>query len=562
MIGLQLRRAGSTRPAIVELATFPSEWTYQPGAEASAAPNGMIASNSTLATEAGVEILEAGGNAVDAAVAVGFALAAAYPEAGNLGGGGYSVVRLADGESAALDYRETAPAGASRDMYIDADGELTRDSIVGHRASGVPGSVAGLLALLERHGTMERSQVMAPAIRLARDGFVVDEIFRTSIDQSAKGIASFAGSDLFLPGGEPPAVGSRFTQPGLAGTLERIAEEGADGFYRGPVAEAVDAEMRRGGGVVTAADLAAYEPVWREPITSTYRGHGLVAMPPSSSGGVTLVEALNVLETWEDAAPWGSPEALHRMTNAFQRAFVDRNALLGDPGFVTVPVERLASKAYAQTLRGQIDEGRATPSADVHPLSESDETTNYAVVDRWGNAVVTTTTLNGLYGSGVWVPDAGFFMNNEMDDFAAQPGTANMFGLVQGEANAIAPGKRMLSSMSPTIVLDPEGSVMMLVGGRGGSRIITAVAQAIVNVIDYRMSLADAVGAPRIHNQALPDMLFYEQTGVPQDVVDALEAMGHTTRPGGSGNLTAIARTANGWDGVFDPRKHGLAAGY
>ena len=308
------------RPANVELATFPSEWTYQPGADASSAPNGMIASNSALATEAGVEILEAGGNAVDAAVAVGFALAAAYPEAGNLGGGGYSVVRLADGESAALDYRETAPAGASRDMYIDADGELTRDSIVGHRASGVPGSVAGLLALLERHGTMERSQVMAPAIRLARDGFVVDEIFRTSIDQSAKGIASFAGSDLFLPGGEPPAVGSRFTQPGLAGTLERIAEEGADGFYHGPVAEAVDAEMRRGGGAVTTADLAAYEPVWREPITSTYRGHGLVAMPPSSSGGVTLVEALNVLETWGDVAPWGSPEALHRMTNAFQRA--------------------------------------------------------------------------------------------------------------------------------------------------------------------------------------------------------------------------------------------------
>jgi len=552
----------SGRPANVELASFPTEWTYRPGAVAPSAEHGMVASNAGPATEAGVEILTAGGNAIDAAVAVGFALAVAYPEAGNLGGGGYAVVRLNSGEATALDYRETAPASASRDMYIGPDGKLTADSIVGHRASGVPGSVAGLLALLERHGTMTRAQVMAPARRLARDGVVVDEAMNGSLAGSAELIAKFAGASLFLPDGQPLAIGSRLVQPDLAATLDRIAEFGADGFYRGPVAEAVEAEMRRGGGVITAADLAAYEPAWRTAVTSSYRGHGIIAMPPSSSGGITLVETFNVLETWNDVAPWGTPESLHRLAAAFQRAFVDRNALLGDPAFITVPTDRLASKDYARTLREQIADDRATPTPDVQPLREGDQTTNYAVVDQWGNAVAITTTINGLYGSGVWVPDAGFFMNNEMDDFAAQPGTPNMFGLVQGEANAIAPGKRMLSAMSPTIVLDPNGAVLMVVGGRGGPRIITAVAQAILNVVDYRMSLADAVGAPRIHHQALPDMLFYEEGGVPADVVAALEAMGYATRPGGSGNLTAIMRTATGWDGIIDPRRQGLAAGH
>ena len=555
-------QTSAARPGNVELTTFPSAWTYQPGAVAPSAEHGMVTSNSVLATRAGVEILEAGGNAVDAAVAVGFALAVAYPEAGNLGGGGYTVVRLADGRTAALDYRETAPAGATRDMYIGADGELTRDSIVGHRASGVPGSVAGLLALLEHHGTMPRDQVMAQALRLARDGFIVDETFRTSVELSADGITGFAGQDLFLPGGEPPEIGARFTQPDLATTLERISTSGADGFYRGPVADAIAAEMARGGGLITTDDLASYEPVWRAPVTSTHRGHGLVAMPPSSSGGVTLVQALNILETWDDVAPWGTPAALHRMTSAFQRAFVDRNALLGDPAFVRVPLERLASKEYARTLQAGIDGDRATPTGAIHPLAEGTETTPYAVVDRWGNAVATTTTINGLYGSGVWIPDAGFFMNNEMDDFAAQPGTPNMFGLVQGEANAIAPGKRMLSAMSPTIVLDQDGAVEMVVGGRGGPRIITAVAQAIVNVIDHGMSLADAVGAPRIHHQALPEILFYEEGGFAADTIAALEQMGYVAQPGGSGNLTALARTAAGWEGVVDPRRQGLAEGY
>lgn len=571
MLGISVSIAAScsrapnpkSRPANAELATFPSEWTYRPGAKAPFAERGMVVSNCALATQAGVEILQAGGNAVDASVAVGFALAVAYPEAGNIGGGGYAVLRMADGRTAALDFRETAPAAASRDMFLGADGKLTDASLVGHRASGVPGSVAGQLALLEKYGTLPRNRVMAPAIRLAREGFVVEPILRTSIEQNAKLIARFSGATLFLPGGKPPESGARLLQPDLAHTLEIIAERGADGFYKGPVAEAIEAEMKRGGGTITTADLAAYKPAWRNALSVSYRGFGLIAMPPSSSGGITVIETLNILETWREVAPWGSAPELHRLASAFQRAFVDRNNALGDPDFVTMPLDRLASKDYAKLLRAGISDTRATPSSELRAVaSEGSQTTNYAVVDRWGNAVDTTTTINSLYGAGVWVPAAGFFMNNEMDDFAVQPGTPNQFGLVQGEANAIAPGKRMLSAMAPTIVLDPGGRVLMALGGRGGPLIITSVAQAIVNTVDYRMSLADALGAPRIHDQALPDLLQYEKGGFSDSVIAALKAMGYTTQPGGTGSLTAIKRVDQGWEGMFDPRKHGLAAGY
>jgi gamma-glutamyltranspeptidase / glutathione hydrolase len=544
-----------------ELATFPTEWTYRPGAKAPVAPNGMVVSNCPLATRAGVEVLNAGGNAVDAAVAVGFALAVAYPEAGNLGGGGYALVRLADGRTAALDYRETAPARATRDMFIGRDGKPTEDSLVGHRASGVPGSVAGLLALLERHGTRTRPQVMAPAVRLARDGFEVDGVLNASLSQNADLITRFRGASLFLPGGQAPAVGSRLVQADLARTLERIAAEGAGGFYRGSVADAIASEMARGGGVMTADDLARYAPEWRTPLTGTYRGRTILAMPPSSSGGVTVIEALNILETWPQPAAWNTAESLHRLASAFQLAFIDRNRSLGDPAFVKMPLERLTSKAYAAELRQRIRADRATPTSEVRPIREGHETTNYAVVDRWGNAVCITTTINSLYGSGVWVPGAGIFLNNEMDDFAVQPGTPNQFGLVQGDANAVAPGKRMLSAMAPTILVGPDGHAELLVGGRGGPRIITAVVQAVVNVVDHGMSLADAMGAPRIHDQALPDRLEYEKGGVPADVVAALERMGYHTQPGGTGNLTAIRRVPAGWEGLFDPRKHGLALG-
>lgn len=554
--------ASPQRPANQELATFPAEWTFRPGTAAPAASNGMVASNCALATQAGVEILRAGGNAVDAAVAVGFALAVAYPEAGNIGGGGYAVVRLADGRTAAIDFRETAPLAAGRDMFLGPSGKPTDGSLVGHRASGVPGSVAGLLALLERHGTRPRAVVMAPAIRLARDGVEVDAILQRSLAQNAELIAKFAGAGLFLPGGRPPAVGTRLVQADLARTLERIAREGADGFYRGPVAQAVEAEMKRGGGTLTAADFARYVPAWRTPLQGSYRGHAVLAMPPSSSGGTTVLETLNILETWREPAAWNSAEALHRLASAFQLAFIDRNRWLGDPAFVQMPLDRLTSKEYAARLRQAIG-GKAAPTEGMQEVGrEGRETTNYSVVDRWGNAVALTTTINSLYGSGVWIPGGGFFLNNEMDDFAVQPGTPNQFGLVQGEANAITPGKRMLSAMAPTIVLDPSGRVAMVVGGRGGPRIITAVVQAVVNLVDYRMSLADALGAPRIHHQALPELLQYEKGGVPPEVVKALEALGYQTRPAGTGSLTGIRWTGQRWEGMVDPRSQGLAAGY
>jgi gamma-glutamyltranspeptidase/glutathione hydrolase len=346
--------ASQQRPPNAELSTFPTEWTYRPGASAPAAAHGMVVSNSTLATQAGVEILRAGGNAVDAAVAVGFALAVAYPEAGNLGGGGYAVVRLADGRSAAIDFRETAPAAATRDMFTAAGGKPTNQSLVGHRASGVPGSVAGLLTLLERHGTMPRTRVIAPAFRLASSGFVVDEVFHASVAQNADLNKQFAGASLFLPGGQPPAVGSRFVQADLGKTLQGISQDGAAGFYLGPVAAAVAAEMQRGGGVMTTADLSAYAPAWRTPLEGRYRGHRVVAMPPSSSGGITVLETLNILETWPKPAAWNSAEGLHRLASAFQLAFVDRNQSLGEPAFVKMPIDRLMSKvsvlpAYIRT---------------------------------------------------------------------------------------------------------------------------------------------------------------------------------------------------------------------
>ncbi len=555
--------AAPQRPVNVETATFPVEWTFKPGARPPFAEHGMVASNNSQATLAAVEILKKGGNAIDAAVALGFALAVAYPEAGNIGGGGYAVVKMADGRTAALDYRERAPGSASRDMFIGEGGKPTEASLVGHKASGVPGSVAGMLALLEKFGTLPRAEVLAPSLRLAREGVEVDEILRTSIEQSAPLIRRFAGAALLLPDGRLPPLGARIVQPDLARTLERIVASGLDGFYKGPVADALASEMVRGGGLITLADLAAYRPAWRAPISGSYRGYGLLTMPPSSSGGVTVVEALNILESWEAPAKWGTPLAWHRLASAFQRAFVDRNELLGDPDVVSVPVERLTNKAYARSIGKRVDDDKASPTASLTPLPrEGSETTNYAVVDRWGNAVAITTTINSLYGSGVWVPGGGFFLNNQMDDFAVQPGTPNQFGLVQGEANAVAPGKRMLSAMAPTVVTDPKGQVVLLVGGRGGPRIITAVAQVIVNVIDHRMTLADAAGAPRIHHQALPDTLEYEKGGVPEATVKALRSRGWAVKAGPTGSVTAIMRARGGWEGLFDPRKHGLAAGY
>jgi gamma-glutamyltranspeptidase/glutathione hydrolase len=527
----------------------------------------MVASNSPLATAAGAAVLAAGGTAVDAAVATGFALAVAYPEAGNIGGGGYSVIRMADGRTAVIDYREVAPRGATRDMFIDAaTGRATDRSVVGHLASGVPGAVAGLLTVHERFGTLTREQVLAPAIALARDGVVLDSALAASIRRDSSLICRFAGCATFFPAGRALRVGDTLRQPALARTLERISAEGRAGFYAGPVADAIAAEMRRGGGLITAEDLRAYEPRWREPVRGAYRGHTILAMPPSSSGGVTLVEALNILSAFGDAAPYGSVRSLHRMLGALQLAFIDRNEYLADPDVISVPVTQLTSDAYARAQRARLDDARYVPTPTLAPglrapRDESTETTHYAVVDGAGNAVSTTTTINGLFGSGVWVPEAGFFLNNEMDDFTARPGEPNMFGLVQGDANAVAPGKRMLSAMSPTIVLDPQGQVLLVVGSRGGPRIISGVLQVITNVIDHRLSLYDAMAAPRLHFQGLPEVVSYEAGGFSTPVLDSLRAMGWTLAPGGSGSPVAIRRTATGWEGSWDPRAAGGVAG-
>ena len=523
----------------------------------------MVASSSRLAAEAGVEILKKGGNAVDAAVAVGFALAVAYPEAGNLGGGGYMVIRMADGRTAALDYRETAPAAASRNMYVGPDGKLTGASLIGPLASGVPSAVAGLAEALRRFGTLPLSEVLQPAIRLA-DSLVVDAALAASISDARYRIENFGGKSVFFPGGEAPREGARLRQPALARTLRLVAAQGPAAFYAGIIADSIVAEMKRGGGLITHADLAAYRAVWREPVRSSYRGHTLIGMPPSSSGGTTIAEALNILEALGPPAPFGSAPRVHAVASAFQRAFIDRNSKLGDPDFRNPPVATLTSKQYAARIAKTVSKDRATPTSRLATLmSEGTETSHYSVVDVSGNAVANTTTINDLFGSGVYVTGAGFFLNNTMDDFAAQPGAANLYGLVQGEVNAIAPGKRALSAMSPTIVLDPAGKLLLVTGARGGPRIITTTAQVILNIIDHRMSLSDAMSAPRIHHQALPDSIRIEPRALEPAVVRALEAMGHAIyEPSSSGRVVSIMRVRGGYEGMDDPRATGAAVGY
>ena len=523
----------------------------------------MVASDAPLASQAGVEIMQRGGNAVDAAVAVGFALAVVYPEAGNLGGGGYMVIRMADGRTAALDYREIAPLAATRDMYLDERGNLTDKSVVGPLAGGVPGAVAGLTAALAKFGSMSLKDVMAPAIKYAEEGFVVDTALSRSLATAAPLITKFGGAARFGPSGGLH-TGSRLVQPELARTLRRIAERGAAGFYVGETAKMIADEMRRSGGIITEADLSRYAPVWRDAVRSTYRGYTLLTMPPSSSGGVTITETLNILEGFASVPSFGSAEYAHVLGSAYQRAFIDRNEKLADPGFVSVPVAQLTDKGYAAKLRATIGDRRATPTPAVaKQMREGTQTTHYSVADANGNAVATTTTINELYGSGVYVAEAGFFLNNEMDDFAAKPGTPNLFGLVQGEANAIQPGKRMLSAMSPTIVLDRDCGLLLVVGSRGGPRIITSVSQVILNVLDHRMILSDAVSAPRIHHQALPDTLRFEREGLTPAVADSLRAMGYGVAPiTGVGLINAIMRVRGGYEGFSDPRSSGRPIGY
>ncbi len=535
------------------------------------AEHGMVGSTEEHATRIGVDVLRRGGNAVDAAVAVGFALAVTHPSAGNLGGGGLMVIRLPDGRATSIDYRESAPAAASRDMFLDAAGNVVAErSLVGPLAAGVPGSVAGLALAHRKYGKLPWADLVTPAVTLAADGFVVSDALARSLRSAAKLLDRFPESRrVLLKDGAFWQPGDRLVQPELAVTLRAIAARGTDGFYRGPVADAIVAEMKRTGGLISNADLEAYQPVERTPVTGTYRGYEIVSMPPVSSGGIALIETLNILEAWP-LGEYGhnSSKTIHLVAETTRRVYADRSEWLGDPAFFQVPIAGLTSKKYAAQLRASIDPERATPSSQVKPgqpaAFESDQTTHYSAIDADGMAVSTTTTINGGYGNGQMVTGAGFLLNNEMDDFSAKPGVPNMFGVTGGKANEVAPGKRMLSSMTPTIVVSNDRP-LLIVGSPGGSRIITTVLQVILNVIDFGMDVQEAVDAPRFHHQWLPDEIRIERRGFPLDVIRNLEAMGHkVVAQGEMGDVHAIyvdPKTGMRY-GASDPRMDGRTVGY
>jgi gamma-glutamyltranspeptidase/glutathione hydrolase len=551
----------SSAPAASPLPGVAGSWPFLGKARVTSAPQAMVVSGSPIASQVGRQILQQGGNAVDAAVAVGFALAVVHPEAGNIGGGGFMIIRPRDGRVQALDYRETAPAQASRDMYRAAGEE---SSVTGHLSAGVPGAVAGLTEAHRRYGRLPFAAVIEPSIRLAAEGFEIDEYRSLSIAEDSARLALFPASRAtFLPADRPPGPGSTFRQPELGATLEAIRDSGAAGFYNGRVAELIVAEMRRGRGLISREDLAGYRALWRDPVEISYRGYTIYSMPPASSGGVTMGEIFNIMEGFGTLPPFGSVELMHWEAEAMRRAFTDRNTYLGDPAFVRNPVERLLSKKYASELRAQIGTRASVTPAFQPAAIVGSSTTHYSVIDAEGNAVSCTTTLNNSYGSAVTVTGAGFLLNDEMDDFATSPGEPNMYGLVQGDANAIAPGKRMLSAMTPSIVLDPNKQLHMIVGTPGGPRIITMVYHVISNVIDHRMSLADAVVAPRLHHQGLPDSLQVESDGFLPATLDSLRHRGHgVSSQGNWGDVEGIIRASGGWQGVSDPRRGGGGAGY
>ena len=545
-----------------------------------AAENGMVVTAQHLASEVGIDVLKKGGNAVDAAVAVGYALAVVYPAAGNLGGGGFMTIQLADGRKTFLDFREKAPLAATANMYLDAAGNVIKGSTTtGHLAVGVPGTVSGLEVALAKYGTMRRAELIAPAIRYAEQGFVLDpgdaDMFATATEAFKVDPATAA---IFLKNGNTAYVaGDRLVQRDLGQTLRQIRDSGAAGFYQGPVAQAIVASSQAGKGILTQADLDQYQTREFAPIECDYRGFRIVSAPPPSSGGVIICEILNVLEGYP-LKDWGfrSAQAVHVQIEAMRHAYVDRNSYLGDPDFVKNPLDRLLDKAYAAKIRAAIDPTRAAISKDLKPgvpPHEGSNTTHYSIVDGKGNAVSVTYTLNDWFGAKVTAAKTGVLLNDEMDDFTAKLGVPNIYGLVQGEANAIAPGKRPLSSMSPTIV-SKDGKPVMVVGTPGGSRIITAVLHTIINVIDYGMTVQEAVDAPRFHQQWLPNPTNIEPYALSPDTKKILEGMGHVFgNPQPANHVAAILVGApsiggkpvgnNRYYGANDPRRNtGLALGY
>ena len=536
------------------------------------AKHGMVVSADPLASKVGMEILKKGGNAVDAAVAVGFALAVTYPGAGNIGGGGFMNIRFADGRCYAIDYREKAPGKASRDMFLDSAGNfIVNKSTIGHLAAGVPGAVAGMLMGLEKYGTMNRTQVITPAYELASKGFPLLPELAEALNSGRKTFESFSGSKkYFVSKDSTYTEGKLWKQTDLAKTLKKIIDKGRDGFYKGNVADLIVAEMKRGNGLISHSDLQNYNAEIRKPLKGTYRGYEIITQPLVSSGGTSLLQLLNILEGY-DLKSYGhnSAKTLQRYIEAMRRVYADRAEHLGDPDFYNAPVDWLISKKYADERRATIDTLKASESKNIShgkpPIHESEQTTHYSVVDRWGNCVSVTTTLNGGFGSFAAVDGAGFLLNNEMDDFSAKPGVPNTYGAVGSIANEIQPNKRMLSSMTPTIVLK-DGKPFIVIGSPGGTTIITTVMQVICNVVDFGMNIQEAVDAPRIHHQWLPDVTYFERRGLSLDTIERLEAMGQNLqqRRGTSGLAQGIIiDTENGLlYGASDSRGYGLAAGY
>ena len=565
---LSVPQPGATRPAA-------SGWR-----EPVRARHAMVASTSRLASQIGIDVMKRGGNAVDAAIAVAFALAVVYPEAGNLGGGGFMLARFRDGKTIAIDYREVAPLAASRNMYLDARGELIKgegSSTVGYRASGVPGTVAGLDLALRKYGSGKLSwaQLIEPARRLASQGFELSYRIAGTLEDHKRKLGSYEDSRrIFLNDGNARVEGELLRQPDLAATLVRLQRRGAREFYTGITARRIADDMREHNGLITLEDLRRYAPKERVPLRSTYRGHEIISMPPPSSGGAVLMEMLNILEGYDlSSMNPASSEKYHLVVEAMRRAYADRAEYMGDPDFVTVPAAGMINKGYATRRRSTINPQRASTSEEVrggHPDQESGsgETTHFSVVDADGNVVANTYTLNDLYGSGVTIKGTGVLLNDEMDDFTSKPGTPNLWGVIQSERNAIAPGKRPLSSMTPTIVLGEDGAIWFAVGARGGARIINAVLQIIINIIDHGMNLQQAIDAPRVHHQWFPDLLRYEPFGLSGDTMRALAARGHkleeATNPRNVASAEGIMiepRTGMRL-GASDPRNDGVPVGY
>ena len=523
LLGVTLSLALTLTPPITAFAASPAPAKGE---------HGMVVTEQHLATEVGVDVLKKGGNAVDAAVAVGYALAVVYPEAGNIGGGGFMTIRLKDGRTTFLDFRERAPLAATKTMYLDKDGNPVKGaSLDGYLAVGVPGSVAGFEMAREKYGTLSRQDLMAPAIAYAKGGFVLNQGDAASFANSAARLGKDpAAAAIFLkPDGKPYSAGETLVQPDLAASLSVISQKGPDAFYKGAIADAIVKASGVKGGILAKGDFEQYAVRELKPVTCSYRGYEIISSPPPSSGGVIICEILNVLEGYPlSYLGSGSAETVHVMVEAMRHAYVDRNSALGDPDFIDNPVSKLLDKGYAKEIREKIDPFRAGVSKELMPkgFGESKETTHYSIIDRDGNAVAVTYTLNGSYGAGVVADGTGILLNNEMDDFTQKPGVPNLYGLVQGEANAIQPKKTPLSSMSPTI-LTRDGKPFMVIGSPGGSRIITITLEAIVNVIDFGMDIQEAIDAPRIHHQWLPDTVYVEPFGLSPDTEKLLAGMGY-----------------------------------